>query len=548
LSQPQIVDIMQKRASVSIFLAISLLIAGMAVFAKELGLDPNPGWGKGRIALLVFGLLIALVPWVARKRSAIPEKAGTDLFAFPVLVVVIAVYVAFAGASRDLASNYYSLLATSFRHGELSLSLKPDPALLQLSNPYDPAARQGIKAPQDLSLYNGKFYLYWGPAPSLLLALVQPLLPGKMGEDDLLLLFMCGILLSQFLLIMHLWQRYFPEIPEWILLFCILLAGFANPALWLFTRPKIYEAAIAGAQFFFIAGFAALILSLDRQPVSRWGLAGAGTLWALAVGTRSVAVFPVAFMTLMVITWFFRQHGRAPLRVLAEMIPFGLPLLVGAVGYCWYNWARFGSFLETGLTYQLAAPYLQQHMNELFLPGYIFQNLYNYLLNPFTIEPYFPFLYPVRGVIQEILPWHLLPGFYTSQSITGILCTVPFTLFAILPILILVQQLAGKRQACPAGPAHTSELRWIILSLTGSVALPFLSLLAFFWAAMRYAEDFMPALLLLSIIGFWQGYRVFAPHVKRGRIYVTLGTILAGVSIVIAALLALSIYSSGGKL
>ncbi|HLO30150.1 MAG TPA: hypothetical protein VK249_13485, partial [Anaerolineales bacterium] len=248
---------MQKTANVSIFLIISILIFGTAVFANQLGLDSNPGWGKGRIALLTFGLVVALIPWVISRQSAARNKTtDTDLFTFPALLVVVGIYFWFMSASHNLSSSYYSLLATSFRAGNLFLPLKPDPALLQLPNPYDPATRVGIKAPLDLTLYNGKFYLYWGPAPSLFLAVARPLLPEKIGEVDLLFVFLCGIFLAEFLLIMNIWERFFPQIPKWILILSLLLAGLANPALWLLSQPKIYEAAIAGGQFFFIAGLA----------------------------------------------------------------------------------------------------------------------------------------------------------------------------------------------------------------------------------------------------------------------------------------------------
>ena len=65
---------------------------------------------------------------------------------------------------------------------------------------------------------------------------------------------------------------------------------------------------------------------------------------------------------------------------------------------------------------------------------------------------------------------------------------------------------------------------------------------------MRYVEDFMPALTLLSIIGFWQGYQLLSQDPKRGKTYATLGVILAGVSILAGTLLALSIYFTSGLL
>lgn len=541
---------MQKRASLSIFLTISILILGMTIFAKELGLDPNSSWGKGRIALLIIGLLIAGIPWIAARRSGISlSGARTDLFVLPVLLGVSAIYFWFVSVSYNSSSQYYSLLAGSFRNGELALPLKPDPALLALPNPYDPLARQGIKVPMDLSLYHGKFYLYWGPAPSFLLAVAQPVLPGKLREVDLLFLFMCGIFLSQFLLIMHIWQGFFPVIPKWMVLLSVAFAGLANPVLWLLAQPKIYEAAIAGAQFFFIGGFVAAVLAVSRQPVSKWGLALAGTLWALAVGTRSVALFAVIFMTLMLVYLLFKIYGRSFSRFADALLSFGIPAASAAFGLGWYNWARFGSILETGFTYQLAAHHLQEHMAELFLPGYSFQNLYNYLFNPFTIESSFPFLYPTRGITKEILPWHILPDIYTAQALSGFLCAVPFTAFAVLSTVALLKQAFRKnRTEASLEDGNPISLTWLTTSLFGSFAFPFLSLLTFFWAAMRYAEDFMPALILLSILGFWQGYTSLPRPSKQCIMYASLGILLAGFSILVSILLALSIYYTNGLL
>ena len=537
---------MQTRKKVAAFLMIGLLIIGLALFSSELQLIPN--WGKGRIAILILGILIALIPWARWTRSNIREQIShSDLFAFPALLVVIGIYLWFINVSHDSTSNYYDLLGSSFQQGELSLPLRPDPALLTLSDPYDPAAREGIKAPLDLALYDGKFYLYWGAAPAFLVALLKPFLPGQVSDGYLLFFFICGIFLSQYLLIMHIWERFFPGTPKWILVLSIFIAGFINPTLWLLTQPKIYETAIAGGQFFFIAGLLSAITGLDRPTPSGWRLALAGIFWSLAVATRSVLVFPIIFMTLMVFLWFYRTYAGSVLRLATELMPLGLPLMIGAVAFGWYNWARFGSISETGFNYALAGPNLQAHLNELFLPAYSFQNLYNYLLNPFRVEQLFPFFYPLRGVVEEIFPWQDLPEFYAAQAITGVLYAAPFTVFAVIPIIKLLKRLFNKSQKnlLNADP-NKAIFNWITTSLTGSFFFSFVCLLMFFWAAMRYAEDFMPTLTLLSIVGFWQGYQAASENSNKGKMYTTVGLILAGLSIIPGTLLALSIYSSSG--
>jgi hypothetical protein len=539
---------MQKTKKISAFLVTGLIIMGVAIFSSRLGL--NPGWGKARMALLILGLLVALFPSILWKRSAsLEEISQSDLFAFPALLTVIAIYIWFISVSHESTSNYYDLLGEAFRQGELSLPLRPDPALLALSNPYDPIARQGIRAPLDIAFFDGKFYLYWGPAPALLVAIVKPVFPGQISDGYLLFAFICGIFLSQYLFIMHLWERYFSEMPKWIVVLSIFVAGLINPTLWLLSQPKIYETAIAGGQFFFVAGLLSAIKALDRTNPSSWRLMLAGTFWALAVGTRSVLVFPIAFMVFMVVYWFYRIYGRSWVKLATKLIPLGGTLIVGAVAFGWYNWVRFGSISETGFRYALAGPNLQAHLSELFSPVYSFQNLYNYVLNPLAVKQSFPFFYSMRGIIQEILPWQSLPEIYAAQAITGFLCAAPFTGFAIIIAATSLKRLFKRNpENFSAENLKMFFFHWITTSLTGSFLLSLICLLTFFWIAMRYAEDFMPTLTLLSMIGFWQGYRDISQVSNKGKMYLILGMILAGLSIIIGIFLALSIYSTSGLL
>jgi len=532
---------MRRTASVSISLVVGTLILGTALFAYELGLDPNASWGGGRIATLVFGLLIAAIPWLVKGRSAVPNKTtGNDLFAFPVLLVVIGVYLWFTGNSHENASAYYALQAASFRQGELSLPLKPDPALLALPDPYEPIARQGVKAPVDLSLYNGKFYLYWGPAPSLILAMIAPIFPGKIDDGYLLFIFTSGTFLVQFLLIMMVWERFFPNLPKWIVLVSILGAGLMGTSTWLLTTPKIYETAIAGGQFFLMGGFFVALSALGETPSSSWKLPVAGLFLGLAVATRMVLAAPVIFLTAAVAYRLYKMN-QALLTTVVQLILLGFPLFLAAAGIGWYNWARFGSISESGLFYQLAGPHLQKHYADLFSPVYFLQNARNYLLNPFVVEPQFPYFHSIRGVSREVFSFYVLPELYSAQAVTGLFQLAPFTLFAIMPTVVTLAGIFKKKPAQNLEEDDGKSLQsWIIISLGGSFLLTFILLQMFFWTAMRYMEDFMPSLVLVGMIGFWQGYRYLSAKRTARRLYVFLGCMVMGYSIVTGVLLSLS--------
>ena len=149
--------------------------------------------------------------------------------------------------------GYYDELANAFQHGSLSLEIKPDSALLALHDPYDPAVRHSnnVPYPIDFSLYNGKYYLYFGPVPALILLVIRLLGISAIGDHYLVFGFVLGMFIFQSLLIIKIWKRFFKNIPIWIMSLCILFCGLVSPMPWILTEARVYESASASGQFFF---------------------------------------------------------------------------------------------------------------------------------------------------------------------------------------------------------------------------------------------------------------------------------------------------------
>src|SRR5690349_12670670 len=81
-------------------------------------------------------------------------------------------------------TNYFDLQANAFYHKQVALLEKPDPILLALSDPYDMELRSksGAQSIFDLSLYQGKYYLYWGPMPALLILPIKLFYTKEIGD------------------------------------------------------------------------------------------------------------------------------------------------------------------------------------------------------------------------------------------------------------------------------------------------------------------------------------------------------------------------------
>lgn len=471
------------------------------------------------------------------KRKSLPSK-----FVIASLVIaVILIYVWFAiprsSNEWEAPTNYYDLLATGFRNASLHLSLDPDPQLLALPNPYDPLARAGLETKWDLSLYQGKYYLYWGPVPALILSGIYSFFHGTINDLTLALVFISGLLIVQVLLIFILWNRYFYNLPRLLLYLTIPLIGLTGPLILLrhnYESAKVYEAAISGGQFFFMSGMLAALTAMAHSPISIRKLLAAVTLWALAIGTRQTLAMPVGFMAVLLAFWFFRTNDWS-LKKTVQVMPLALPLIFCFVCIAWYNQARFGSFTETGFYYALAGINVQERYHELFSPAYIVLNLYNYLFNAIVFTNEFPFVIIPLGT--ESFSSLSMPDVYAAEPITGLLYTFPFVIFAGLPLLAS----SSRREFLSTlDTSKRNDWNLTVLSLSGSFLIAFGLLMLFFWSSMRYAEDFMPSLIILSIIGFWQGCQSLSSKPSSRKLYMIFGVFLASSSILLNILLAIS--------
>jgi hypothetical protein len=458
------------------------------------------------------------------------------------IVLVLAIYVGLVSGGYwthwPKTSDYYDQLATSFQHGQLALLTKPDPALLALPNPYDRNQRIGVPFLVDASLYKGRYYLYFGPMPAVLLALIKYIIPLHVADQYLVFVFIAGIFLLQSFLLIKIRRRFFSSLPSWMDTLAILAAGLIGPFTRMLVHPWIYEAALSGAQFFFLAGFSSAYLAFEKERADARWLSAAGIFWACAAATRATQLFAIAFMVLLILVWILRTaiHSKD---FAASIKPIGaltLPLALAGVALAWYNYARFDSIFEFGLYYQLAYN-LQSFYHTMFLRGYIPQNLYNYFFNPFLLSNKFPFLIPITGDKSPLVSFYNLPKPYVIDGVvTGLMYASPFIVFAILPPVFLAARWTKGKKITPND--REDSFRWITASLIGSFLATFIPLMMFFYVATRYEADFMPSLTLLALIGFWE---LCTWSRKKGIFYralVSLGTTLAVISFILNTVVA----------
>lgn len=572
---------MKTKTPLVLFLVIGSFLVGISFFVGHTGFTLHISWNIWRISLLILGVTIFLLAFLydrykdilwdeTRKAEYAIEyhpftlwwenaqytgKDGTSkskkiyLITSILSFLIILIYLWFVSAGKwtvlAQTTNYYDQLASSFQKGHLFLSATPSPALLALSNPYDPIARINIQTPIDVSLYNGKFYLYFGSVPALILAIIKQVIYKEIGDQYIVFVSIIGIYVFQCLLILSLWNRFFRHTPIWTVLICILLTGLVNPLLYMLVTARVYEASITAGQFFFAGGLYFAVTAIDTRSFSLGRLALAGQFWACALGSRMILALPIGFMSLMVLFWIIKTSCQAKTnQTIQAAAAFILTFALGIACLGWYNYARFDSVFETGFNYQLLAINLQKEHKNIFTFASVPQNLYNYLLNPPRTLGTFPFISAnSANKKNSIIPFIKLPEIYNGEQITGLIYSVPFSLFAIIPFISLFAK-SGKLHSLNEVLEKNNcmnFINWISIGLMGSFILAFAPLLLFFWATMRYMGDFIPSLILLSIIGFWQGYEYFTQNRIQGILYSFMGFCLACISISISGFLTFAI-------
>ena len=580
---------MMRRFLFSTAAVSGLVFLCLAVLAYPLGIDHDPAWGKGRIFLAILGaglLAAAGLSWQWRRvrlplgrLAAASERFNHELtgriddlemvraarrspfaswlaesvgmraaLASAAAVVIIGLVLAWYNTAGTLNQwfpyqhAYFDRLGEAFLHGQLNLLEQPDPALLALADPYPYQNRENVSYLWDVSFYQGKFFLYWGPTPGLILTAVKAVMQTHIEDQVLAVGFLGGIAA---LLVWLAWamRREFAPRSSPGGFFVLLLAGGLNLyMLWPTGRPGVYETAILGGQVFLLGGLAALFYALRGPSLRPWPALAAGVCLALAVGAR-VTLAEVVIWLVLAAAWRARALGRGDARRFRfTMGGLLLPLVLGAAGLLWYNAARFGNPLETGIRYQLGIAQLPRSLTGFFSAAYLPPNLFGYLARAPLFEGQFPFV--IVPFIKEMdWPWFIrLPAAYIyHEPQAGLLAVFPLILFGLVPG---VRALRSGRRTEKLGELGGSFENWWGLALLVSLLLQLLVLLLYFFSAMRYQMELVPVGFLLACLGIWQAERGLAAHPGWRRLFWLVVAILALYSLTVGLL---GGFSAGDK-
>jgi 4-amino-4-deoxy-L-arabinose transferase-like glycosyltransferase len=375
--------------------------------------------------------------------------------------------------------HHYEYLAEGFVHGHTYLSLQPAPQLLALKDPYDPAANAPYRL-WDATLYNGRYYLYFGPAP-LILFLPWRILTGTALPQNLAAAALAALGLAG--LARLLWEvrgRHFPRLSD---AGVALIAAVAFHASWLpvtLRRSGVWDVPVVSATAFAWWSLYLLWRFHESGGRARWALA-TGAALALLMASRVTFVPGGAAIALLMLVPA-GGPGAARSRRWGAACAGAAVAAAGGIALLAYNRARFGSWTEFGLRYVLFGE--DYRAVRYFSASLAPFNAWAYLFSAPQLGPYFPFLHPYWS---DATP----AGFVGFEEVYGVLFMVPVHLAGLAALAW------AARPGAPRGPAAAALLAGAAaLSLSAASVL-----FCWAWACSRYTNELLAGWTVATAVG-----------------------------------------------
>lgn len=366
----------------------------------------------------------------------------------------------------------YNMLAKSFLTGRLDLQESPR---------------------VDYSLFEGKKFLYFGPAPALFHVFFQAV-GWKISSGFMIVLFAAGTW-AMFLLILvrlrrdHTQRSFEPLKVAFAVMFA--LNGFS---LWMVSVPSIHHEAICSAIFFLFVGlYFVLKVAHNSYTASMTDGLIIGLSLALSLSSRFSYFLTIAFLVAFMLKGIWRENerGSRPGSFVLCAIMAGMPLCTLLMLLA-YNYARFGSLTEFGMKHMISTYSEYLRHGNFFRYEHIPYNLWAYMFSLPQGEPHFPYIdlpfYILKAESVSGMPYHLL---HVNELCASVFCLLPALLFCFVPVF---RRAAGKtvfQQS--AGKLFGAILALQIVPLSMGMA-----------AITRYCYDFLPIMMIIAFLGLDQ--------------------------------------------
>lgn len=383
---------------------------------------------------------------------------------------------------------YNEKFVNSVYHGSFSLEEKPSEALMNLKNPYDDLERSELERGEDYlwdtAYYNGKYYVYFGILPLLVLFLPYYFITKKY-LDMAIVIFVISmfifILIKEILL--KIVNRYFNKIPFKVVLYSLIMLCSGSLILYAEGMSRVYELVILSGLACVLFGIYFILKSLESDKKKYINIFGGSLLLALSVACRptnllaSLLIVPYLIQLLIKNIKQFKTDRKPLLKLI---ISAGVPYITVGILLMIYNYIRFENPFEFGAKYQLTVVDMGALKSRIFaIPTGIIANIFSIP----NFIPDFPFITNHNNLLEFY-------GYYYIENMIG-------GIFIIAPICFMNFWIIKANKK-----TENKELKSIINSLVIVGTLVAIVSIMMAGSNQRYLIDYAWMFILSGILIF----------------------------------------------
>lgn len=348
--------------------------------------------------------------------------------AFVILLILYSLTITNSNPAHGNVDTYktmYHELAERLLQGKFYLEEEPAKELLEMDNPYDTGYRNQIMTENDQhykwdsAYYNGKYYVYFGVVPVLMLFLPYYVITGQ----HLPMTYAISILGMAYIIgcFLFLWQFYKKFLQK---------ASFLSYLLWsammvigcnmvhAFRASDLYSCPILTAAVLTVWAFYFWISEVGKRDVNYRKIAAGSSLLALVAGSRPQYLIASFAVLIIFQKEIWKKIDRKWLSFVASVL---MPVISVAVVLMYYNYARFDSPFDFGANYNLT-------LNDMTHRGWhldlIPSGLFYYLFEPTKITLSFPYVQNsmifgslLSGYVGRVVYEELLGGLFFNSPV-----------------------------------------------------------------------------------------------------------------------------------
>ena len=249
----------------------------------------------------------------------------------------------------------------SLRDGKFYLNFELSEKFLELKNPYDVIERSELEREVDYkwdtAYYKGKFYVYFGILPALLIFLPYNLLTGKYLKLSVVTYgfsIFIFILLKEILL--KLLSRYFEKIKFKNVVYYLIALLSGTLIFYANGMSRFYEVVIIAGLYFVLQGINFILNSIENKKNKHLNIFWGCLCLALSVACRPTDLLASILIVPYLIKLFvdyIKQIKNNKKNLIKLILAVAIPYIVVGALLMWYNYERFENPFDFGSKYQL---------------------------------------------------------------------------------------------------------------------------------------------------------------------------------------------------